>query len=108
MEFYKAKKVVIVTESAILDDILELLAQLGVTGYTVQRAIGGKGQRGERFGQDFDFSGMLTNVRVEVITKDELARKIALQVKERFFKNFAGIIYLQEGEVVQPEKFNLT
>ena len=106
MKFYKIKKLTVITEAAILDNVLELATELGADSYTIDR-VSGKGEKGVRFGMDSDISGMLTNVRIEIITREELAKKIALEVEANFFQNYAGIVYLQDVEVIQARKFNI-
>lgn len=61
MKFYKIKKLAIITETAILDNLLELATELGADSYTIDR-VSGKGEKDVRFGIDSDISGMLTNV----------------------------------------------
>ncbi len=96
MQLYKTKKVTIITEAVILDNVIKITKELGADGYTVDR-VAGKGESGGRFG--YDIGGMLSNVRIEIITTEELAKKIATEVEDRYFTNFAGIVYLQNVEV---------
>ncbi len=104
MEFHKAKKVVIVTEASILDDVIETITELGADGYTVQSATG-KGERGVRSGNNF--SDLFKNVRIETITNEGVAKKIAVEIMERFFKNYAGIVYILDVEVIRAKKFHV-
>ncbi|ATZ60942.2 MAG: hypothetical protein BME93_02070 [Methanosarcinales archaeon Met12] len=104
MKFHKAKKVVIVTEASILDDVIEMMTELGVDGYTVQSATG-KGERGVRSGNSF--SGLFKNVRIDTITSEEVAKKIAVEMMERFFKNYAGIVYMLDVEIIRAKKFHV-
>jgi len=104
MNFFKAKKVVIVTESYILDKLIQALGKLGVRGYTVTGATG-KGERGLRLGNGV--SSLYKNVKVDVITSADIAEKVVTEVVENFFVNYAGIIYLEDVEVVQAKKVQL-
>ncbi len=104
MKFYKAKKVVIVTESYISDDIIQALQKLGVSGYTMMGATG-KGERGLRLGNGV--SSLYKNVKIEVITSAEIAEKVVEKVIEQYFVHYAGIIYLEDVEVVQAKKVQL-
>ncbi|WP_425358413.1 P-II family nitrogen regulator [Thermodesulfatator indicus] len=74
--------------------------------YTVDRVCG-KGERGIRFGLEDDFADFLTNVRITILVKEELALKVAVEIEKRFFSNYAGIVYLQDAEVLRPQKFGL-
>jgi len=104
MKHYKAKKVVIVTESYISDEIILALQKLGVSGYTMMGATG-KGERGLRLGNGV--SSLYKNVKMEVITSADIAEKIIDKVMNDFFVNYAGIIYLEDVEVVQAKKVQL-
>ncbi|MBS3900497.1 MAG: hypothetical protein KGZ54_00550 [Dethiobacter sp.] len=104
MKFHKAKKVVIVTESYILDEMIQALQKLGVSAYTIMGATG-KGERGLRLGNGV--SSLYKNVKIEVVTSAEIAEKIVDKVMDDFFINYAGIIYLEDVEVVQAKKVQL-
>lgn len=105
MELYKIKKVTIVTEASVLDGIIKTVQEFGAEGYTVDR-VAGKGESGARTG--YDISGMLNNIRIDIIINEESAKKIAAEVESRFFCNYAGVVYLQDVEVTQPRKFGIS
>ena len=45
-------------------------------------------------------------VRIEVIVADRAAaERIAETVASRFFKQYPGIVYIDQVEVLRPEKF---
>lgn len=104
MPLHKIKKLTVVTEATILDNIIQIAIDSGVDSYTVDR-VGGKGERGVKFSSDM--SGMLTNIRISFITNSELAEKIANEVRDTYFSNYAGIVYLQDVEVIQTKKFHI-
>jgi nitrogen regulatory protein PII len=98
------KKVVIITESILKDKILDHITSMGAKGYTID-TVCGKGERGIR-GDDMPPLGdFLRNIKVEVLTTEEIAEKIAISVIEKFFKNYAGIVYMHDVSVIRPEKF---
>ncbi len=105
MEFHKIKKITIVTEASILDDIIDISWKMGAEGYTVDRIVG-KGESGVRLG--YDISGMLDSVRIDIVTNEDIAKKIAVEVENKFFTNYAGILYLQDIEVTHLSKFGLS
>ncbi len=105
MEFHKAKEVVIVTEASILNAVIRMMTELGVDGYTVQNATG-KGERGIRSGNHF-ISSVFKNVRINAITNEEVAKKIAVELLEGFFKNYAGIVYILDVEIIRAKKFHV-
>ncbi len=107
MKFYKAKKVVIIAEKILSSKICEIIESNGARGYTVVPA-GGKGAHNmhytsERASVVDDFS----NVRIEVIVKNKsIAESIGSQVVENCFENYSGIVYLEDVEILRPDKFN--
>ena len=107
MEFHKIKKLTIVTETAILDNVLEIATNLGAKSYTLDR-VSGKGESGGRFG--YDISGILNSVRINIIASEETVKKIATEIVKKYFENYAGIVYLQDVEVIriQSNKFGVS
>ncbi|MEM7053360.1 MAG: hypothetical protein AAF446_02315 [Pseudomonadota bacterium] len=105
MDHYKASKVVIITEKMILDKVAALIEAAGARGYTVTPA-GGKGSRGVRSTNRAAVVDGFSNVKIEVITSSkDAANQIADQVAEQFFDNYSGITYLEQVEIVRPDKF---
>jgi nitrogen regulatory protein PII len=103
MGFTELKKVVIVTEAIIKDKILEHIISMGAKGYTID-TVCGRGERGIRY-DDTLLGDYLRNIKVEVLTTEEIAEKIMLSIVDRFFKNYAGIVYMHDVRVIRPEKF---
>ena len=103
--YHKATKVVIITEKLILDGVTEIIEANGARGYTVVTG-GGKGSRGVRSSSRASVVDAFSNIKVEVIcTSSDMAHKIADDVTARYFDNYSGITYLEEVEVLRPEKF---
>jgi nitrogen regulatory protein PII len=104
---HHAKKVVIITEKLIADEVAALLDASGAAGYTVSLA-GGKGSRDMRPTADRatvvqDFA----NLKFEVIVdSDTLAASIIEDVVNRYLKTYSGIAFVENVEVVRPEKFH--
>ena len=96
----RKKLVTIVTEAALEDILCAELPKLGASGYTIVDARG-RGSRGVR---DAGWSSS-SNIRVEVVCDPETAEKIATTLRERFYKDYAMIIYLGEVEVLRADKF---
>ncbi len=102
---YNAVKVVIITESLVLENVLRTIEEAGAKGYTVIAA-GGKGVHGERSSKRPGVSDAFSNVKIEVITAStDVARRIADTVAEKYFGNYAGITYMQGVEVLRVPKF---
>lgn len=102
---HKAKKVVIITEKYITQKVAKLIEDCGASGYTITSA-GGKGSRGNRSEGRGGVSEAYANVKFEVIVSDEaMAHKIVDTVAETYFENYSGITYLENVEIVRPQKF---
>jgi nitrogen regulatory protein PII len=100
-----AKKLVIVTEKILLKKIAKIIEEAGATGYTVVDT-GGKGSRNVRSSGQPSVSDTEANVKFEVLTADRImAQNIAKQVAEKFFIDFAGMIYLCDAEVLYGQSF---
>jgi len=100
MQSYGRKLVTIVTEAMIEKDVIALLEELQVSGYTVTDARG-KGHRGVR-NAGWEHGA---NIRVEVVCEDTLADAIVDHMRQHFYDNYAMILYVSEVNVLRPEKF---
>jgi nitrogen regulatory protein P-II 2 len=72
---------------------------LGATGFTfyIVHGVGAKGQR-PRHAES-------ANVKIEIICTVEVADKILEHVEKNYFPNYAIIIFVDDVEVLRPEKF---
>jgi nitrogen regulatory protein PII len=106
VELTPAKKVVIITEAVIEEQVIRLLNAQGVKGYTVYRNLTGKGARGVRSGLG-GLEKLGENVRIEVVVAgEEQAHAIMEAVYGKFLaEKYAGITYLEDIRVIRPEKF---
>lgn len=103
METKTGKKVVIVTEEFIRDDVLKMITELGAGGYTVGSVTTGKGSKGVRAGLIFG-SKLFANVRIEIITSKKIAEKIGAGMVERFAKHYACLVYAEDVDVIHCKK----
>lgn len=94
------KLLTLVTEAAIESSLVRDLDRLGAHGYTITEARG-KGNRGVR-NAGWDAS---SNIRIEVVCKDETAAAIAAHLQAQYYDNYAMIMWVSEVEVLRPEKF---
>ena len=106
MTLHKAKKVIIITEKMISKGVFEILEACGATGYTVMD-VGGKGSRNVRSTSDrASVIDNFSNVKIEVIVNDKsMAEKIMEQVANKYFSNYPGITYVEDVEILRPNKF---
>lgn len=100
MPVEKRVMLTIITESTIEEDLLSEIETLGVRAWTVTDARG-RGHRGVRNANWQETS----NVRIEIILCRSRAEQVILFLKERFYNDYAMITFLQEVEVLRPDKF---
>jgi nitrogen regulatory protein PII len=100
MALQHRKLLTIVTEAALEHELVEELERLGAHGYTVTEARG-RGARGIR-DASWDASA---NIRVEVVCTADTAHAIAAALRERYYDNYAMILFIGDVEVLRPEKF---
>lgn len=101
MKFTALKKVVIVTESVIKDSIVEHIVAAGAKGYTINTVYGMGESRVVLMGE---YRG---NVKIDIITTEEIANNIAMTIVEKFFTNYTGIVYIENVKVIRSKKFDV-
>lgn len=100
MNNHKRTVLTVITEASLESRLERDLKKLGASGYTITDARGSGGW-GTREG-DWDAD---SNIRVEVICSEALARSIAEYLEQRYYKNFAMVMYSHEVSVLRPDKF---
>ena len=95
------KLVTIITEAVLEQDLLEGLQELGVSGYTVTESRG-SGSRGVRN------AGWSTNsnVRIEVVCSGDLADTISAYVRDKYYEDYAMILFESDVRVLRHGKFS--
>lgn len=96
----RRKLLTIVTEAALEHALVRELERLQAHGYTITDARG-KGSRGIR---DAGWEAN-ANIRVEVVCTDETAHAIAAAMRDRFYADYAMILFIGDVEVLRPDKF---
>ncbi len=94
------KLVTIIGESILEDSICKDILELGATGYTVTdaRGSGDRGRRGGRWSTS-------SNVRIEVVCQEDVAERIKAHVHEKYFNDYAMILFETDISTVRPDKF---
>ena len=100
MSMEHRKLLTIVTEAALEHQLVQEIERLGAHGYTITDARG-KGGRGMR-NAGWDHSA---NIRIEVVCTADTAHVIAAALRERYYDNYAMILFISDVEVLRPEKF---
>lgn len=104
--FHQATKIVLIVEQLLRSQVCAIVEAEGAKGYTVTDC-SGKGAHGMHTGglrpsvvQGFSLA------RIEVIVKDRTAaERIAETVADQYLEHQSGIVYIEEVEVLRPEKF---
>jgi nitrogen regulatory protein PII len=94
------KLLTVITEAALESALCEELIQLGASGYTVTNARG-RGSRGIR-DAGWSSSG---NIRIEVVCDTGIAEKIAARLRDKYYSDYAMILFLSDVSVLRPKKF---
>ena len=100
MESTARKLLTIITEAVLESRICEDLDDLGASGYTIVNARG-RGSRGVR-DAGWSSSG---NIRIDVVCRAELAERILTSLRERYYDNYAMIMYVGDVDVMRADKF---
>ncbi len=93
------KKLTIVTENLLREEIVELIRKNGATGFTLAK-VEGQGSRGVRASE---WEGR--NLKFEVIVSDATADAILDEISGRYFEDYAVIAWLTSVEVLRGHKF---
>ncbi len=90
----------IITEAVLESTLVEEIEKLGANGYTIMD-VRGKGHKGVRnAGWDAN-----ANIRIEVICGSDVAESISMYLKEKYYDDYAMVIFTVDVNVMRPEKF---
>ena len=100
MKLHTVKLLTITCEILAQKNIIEILKNHDITGYTTYE-VEGNGARGLR-GQ-----GLQTekNVKVEVILREEKLSGVIEEISRSLFADFALVLYVSDVGIVRPEEF---
>ena len=99
MEMTRVKLVTIIAESVLEHGLVRAIRKAGATGFT-RSEVRGEGSRGRRVG---DVEG--ANVRLECLVSAETAERITEAVAERYFENYAIVVFVEDVSVVRGDKY---
>ena len=94
------KLLTIITEASLERRLVADIKARGAHGYTITEARG-EGTRGVRE-SGFEKAG---NIRIEILCEAVVAERIAGWLKERYYRDYAMILFTHDVEVLRPEKF---
>lgn len=95
------KLLTVVSEAQLEDELVHELTAQGARGYTISDARG-SGARGVR---DSSWS-QGANIRVEVLCDEPTAERIVKRLRERFYADYAMVLFVHDVAVLRPEKFS--
>ena len=95
----RLRKVTLIAERVLREDLLELLRRHGATGWTIT-AVEGEGSRGVRA---TEWEGR--NVQIDTLVNPQAAEAIMNEVAERYFEDWAIIAYAADVDVLRPGKY---
>lgn len=100
MKLYPVKLLTVTCEILTRRNVLQILKNHDVTGYTTYE-VDGNGARGLR-GQGLKNE---KNVKVEVILREDKLSDIVEEISRTLFANYAIMLYVSDVSIVRPEKF---
>lgn len=93
------RKVTIIAERVLRDDLLDLLKKFGSRGWTMT-AVEGEGSRGIRASE---WEGR--NVQIDTLVSPEIAEAIMDEVGKLYFADWSVIVYAADVEVLRKDKY---
>ncbi len=93
------RKVTIIAERVLRDDLLDLLKRHGATGWTLT-AVEGEGSRGIRASE---WEGR--SVQIDTLVSTATADAIMEEVGEKYFADWSVIVFATDVEVLRGEKY---
>lgn len=93
------RKVTIIAERVLRDDLIELVKEKGARGWTLTM-VEGEGSRGIRASE---WEGR--NVQLDTLVSAEVAETIMDEVGSRYFKDWSVIVYVADVEVLRKDKY---
>ena len=93
------RKVTVIAERVLRDDLLELLKRHGATGWTLT-AVEGEGSRGIRASE---WEGR--SVQIDTLVSPQAADAIMEDIGLTYFSDWSVIVYSADVEVLRGEKY---
>ena len=93
------RKVTIIAERVLRDDLIELVKAKGAKGWTLTM-VEGEGSRGIRASE---WEGR--NVQLDTLVSPEVADAIMDEVGSRYFKDWSVIVFVADVEVLRKDKY---
>jgi len=105
MQLYNKKKISVIVEKAFSNEVLRLLEESGVGGYTIYPEISGKGKHGARNGHTEFASGILGNVEIVTIVSEQTADHILEKLAEIVESGVVIVVHVIDVQVMRKDYF---
>lgn len=102
MKTHAKKKIEVIVERPLLRDVLDVIDDLGATGYTVVPTIAGRGDEGPWRADDV--SSAFDRVMIIVITGEDVANQIVERAYD-LLQDYNAIVILSDVAVVRGDRF---
>ncbi len=102
METHTRKKIEIIVDAPLVNRITREIDQIGATGYTVFRSVGGRGHDGSW--REDQLTGTQQKVLIKIIIGESRAEALIERLSSQL-ERYSCIIYVSTVEVVRAEKF---
>ncbi|MFN3233316.1 MAG: DUF190 domain-containing protein [Alphaproteobacteria bacterium] len=102
METHTRKKIEIIVDAPLVNRVTKQIDEIGATGYTVFRSIGGKGRDGSW--REDQLTGTQQKVLIKIIVGEHRAGELLDRLGSQL-ERYSCIIYVSTVEVVRAGKF---
>lgn len=105
--FHPATKLIVVTEAFLQDEVCSEIESGGAKGYTLVNAGGiGLHHHLHPTSDQATVAEEFSNIKIEAICTDRaMAEAIAEQLLNKCFRNYPGVVYLEQVDVLRPDRF---
>jgi nitrogen regulatory protein PII len=100
MEQYEKVLLTVIIEAALEAQIEKIVRKAGASGYTISD-VRGMGHHGVRAGE-FEQTG---NIKIEILCNASTAEELAETIRQRFFADYAVILFTSRVSVLRSERF---
>lgn len=102
---HSATRVTIIAERLLEDKITRIIEKAGSKGYTILEG-SGKGERGTHLKKGATVVDAFSILKIEFIVLERvIAISVAEEVRASCFKNYSGIVYLTQVEILREDRF---
>lgn len=105
MQLFNKKKISAIVEKTFSNEVIRLLEESGVGGYTIYPEISGKGKHGARNGHTEFASGILGNVEIVSIASEETVNHILKKLAKLIESGVVIVVHVTDVQVMRKDYF---